>query len=253
MAISREKKWRDKLKNKLVKARLFKEFNERQLAYRRENDCTTHKAWTETAIEMNLDPQWKDYLAADKERRQRLADSRAKRAVVKDDDQHDNRESVMDVLNTPDEEEIEKIREEEIRRERELVQNTIPNVVVEDDGKFDPIRDAEWVYRNMNRLFKIDKILGIERLNEDVLAEAPSNAAVGLAANALRDKQRFYREYGLVLMKRSEKEDAEAQTEDQLIEELDPSFKGLERYLAEKVPQDDAEVLDSDLGKTATE
>ena len=49
------------------------------------------------------------------------------------------------------------------------------------------------------------------------------------------------------------KEDAEEQTEDQLIEMLDPSFKGLEKYLAEKVPTNDAEILDSNLGKTTGE
>lgn len=252
MATSREKKWRDKIKDKLIKANMWKQFNQQQLEYRRQNGCTTHKAYVETAISMNLDPQWKDYLAADNERRRRIAESRAKRAVVKDDDVQDNRESIMEMLDTPDEEEAEKIREEEIRRERELVLNTIPNVVVQDDGKFDPIRDAEWVYRNMNRLFKVDKVLGIERLDEDVLTEAPSNAAVGLAAHALRDKSKFYEKYGLILLKQSEKEDADAQTEDQLIEELDPSFRGLERYLAEKVPTNDAEILDSDLGKTST-
>jgi hypothetical protein len=172
--------------------------------------------------------------------------------VVKKPETPDNKDELLEVLQEQTDEEKERIREEEIRREIDLIQNTIPNVVVIDDGKFDPIRDAEWVYRNMNRLFKVDKTLGIERLDEDVLAEAPSNAAVGLAAHALRDKSKFYEKYGLILLKQSEKEDDTEPSEDQLVAELDPSFKGLERYLAEKVPTNDAEILDSDLGKTRT-
>lgn len=250
---SREKKWRDKIKDKLIRANMWKEFNEKRTSYQKATGCNLHKAWTETAIEMNLDPQWKDFLAAERQKRKRYQEAAAKRAVVKVQNEQDNRESVMEILEKQDEDEAEKIREEEIRRERELVQNTIPNVIVVDDGKFDPIRDAEWVYRNMNRLFKVDKVLGIERLDEDVLSEAPSNAAVGLAAHALRDKSKFYEKYGLILLKQSEKEDAEEQTEDQLIEMLDPSFKGLEKYLAEKVPTNDAEILDSNLGKTTGE
>lgn len=248
MATSREKRWRDKLKPKLVSANLWKEFNEKQLAYRREHGCTTQKAWVETAIAMDLRPNWKDYLAADNARKERLKLAAAKRAVVKEPDLPDNSDEVMKII----EESKKPDPEEELQRERDLIANTIPNVVVQDDGVFNPIRDAEWVYRNMNRLFIVDKRLGIERLDEEVLKEAPSNAAVGLAANALADKQRFYREYGLVLLKRSEKEDDESESEEALIEELDPSFRGLERYLAEKVPKDDVEVLASDLGKTET-
>jgi hypothetical protein len=228
MAASREKRWRDKMKDKLVKAGYYKAFNERQQAYRNENKCNTHKAWVVTIDEMGLTPTWKEFLAAENEKVARYKRKRAEMAIVKKPKAPDNKEELLEVLDKPDAEEVAKVREEEIRRERELVQNTIPDVEVLDDGIYDPLRDAQWVYRNMNRLFKVDKVLGIERLNENVLAEAPSNAAIGLAAHALRDKSKFYERYGLKLLQQRDEAD-DADDDEELLASNGTSKKGTDQ------------------------
>lgn len=258
MAIKRETKWRNCIKEKLIKAGKWKEFNQTVTDRRKEHGWTLQQAYVNLALELQLKPTWQEFLHVDRQRRKKLSESALrnaklmremqKSAVANTGESEDNVDDVLARLVAAEDDSIKK--EQELKLQRELVQNAIPNVIVEDDGVFNPIRDAEWVYRNMNRLFKVDRALGIERLDEEVLKEAPSNAAVGLAAHALRDKSKFYEKYGLILLKSSDKDESDSASEDQLIDELDPSFRGLEKYLAEKVPTNAAETLSHDLGKT---
>lgn len=118
---------------------------------------------------------------------------------------------------------------DEALREYELKKQLMPNVVVEDRGPVDVIRDAKWVYENIGRLFYRNN-LGLEFLDEKFLETAPSNGAISLAHYCWNHRQQFFEKFVFTKVAKEDRE--EEKTEEDLAAELDPTFEGLEKYLA---------------------
>lgn len=121
----------------------------------------------------------------------------------------------------------ETTRLEESLRQYELKKMLMPNVVVEDRGPVDVIRDAKWVYENIGRLF-IRNDLGLEFLDEEFLATAPSNGAISMAHYCWNHRKEFFEKF---IFTKVLKDEAIEKTEEDLAAELDPTLEGLEKYL----------------------
>lgn len=117
---------------------------------------------------------------------------------------------------------------DEALKEYELKKQLMPNVVVEDTGPVDVVRDAKWVYENIGRLFYRND-LGLEFLDEEFLKSAPSNGAISLAHYCWNHRKEFFEKFVFTKIAKEERE--ESKTEEDLAAELDPTFEGLERYL----------------------
>ena len=261
-----ERLWRERLKTRLVEQKLWSKFNKERLDLQLSTPCCRQTAWRKTEPNYNVYP-WADHHATMKRMCSHL--NKLPKAVVKNVElpnnitavksilwkqrtasrQKDNdkiqsdkiqakidKERAKEIMATKKQlaEEAEKKAQkeaEELELERERVLNTVPDVIVEDDGIFDPLNDARWVYSNMPRLFYTDK-RGIERLNEEVLKEAPSNGAIGLAHHALQDKSAWYVKWGMKIMPKEDTNKVEEveETEEELMEEHDPTFGTLEKY-----------------------
>lgn len=137
-------------------------------------------------------------------------------------------------------------RQEPVSKEKELrdqiadaerKQKLMPNVVVEDDGQIDTLRDTKWVYQNIGRLI-VRNELGLEQLNEDVLVDAPSNGAIGLAHYCLNDRKAFFEKFVIKILPKDDGSDETEPSEEELALEHDPSFAGLEQYL-QKIEEDE--------------
>lgn len=97
-----------------------------------------------------------------------------------------------------------------------------------DASKFsasDMLEDAKWVYANMARLVGPDG-----KSNKNVLQQAPSSGAVGLAAFALEDPKAFFEKFVVRILPKDEEKSA-GPTEEELLKELDPTFDELVKYM----------------------
>jgi exonuclease VII large subunit len=113
----------------------------------------------------------------------------------------------------------------------------MPDVVIEDDGPTDQKRDVNWVYDNLSRLI-ITNDLGLEQLDMDVLETAPSNGAVAMAHYALNNRSNFFEKFVIKSLAKTEtvEEVTEEQSQEETIDvDCDPTFEGLEKYIARHV------------------
>jgi hypothetical protein len=117
---------------------------------------------------------------------------------------------------------------DEALREYELKKQLMPNVVIDEAGPVDVVRDAKWVYQNIGRLFYRND-LGLEYLDEEFLKTAPSNGAVSMAHYCWNHRKEFFEKFIFTKVAKEDRE--EERSEDDLAAELDPTFEGLEKYL----------------------
>jgi hypothetical protein len=100
------------------------------------------------------------------------------------------------------------------------------------------VADIQWVYDNWGRLFMKNR-QGERVFNEEVLAEAPSNA---MASYALMNEKGFFDRFVIKLLPRDA---GKAQEDEKLDEdrmtELDPSFEEMENFFDMEVEQERAE------------
>ena len=91
------------------------------------------------------------------------------------------------------------------------------------------VRDVKWVYEHADEII-VTGPDGEMRLNLPYVRQhAPSGGARGLAKYAAKDYKGFYQKFAHHIMTSDKKE--AAQTEAQLLEEMDPSFEEMARYL----------------------
>jgi hypothetical protein len=124
----------------------------------------------------------------------------------------------------------------EVLKDYEIKKSLMPNVVVEDSGPVDIIRDAKWVYENIGRLFYKDDI-GLEFLDEDFLKTSPSNGAISMAHYCWNHRKEFFEKFIFTKVVKEEDKKQE-KTEAELASELDPTVEGLEKYIEKLEPND---------------
>lgn len=131
-------------------------------------------------------------------------------------------------------------KQAKIRMARDIEQKDALDhgIVIETKGPPDIVRDIQWVYDNLGRLFASTE-KGTKVFNLDVLEQAPSDGAVGLAGYALKDQKAFFDKFATKLIPRDSgnMEVAVEQTEEERLAELDPSFDDMKEFFNMEVAE----------------
>lgn len=99
----------------------------------------------------------------------------------------------------------------------------------------DVLRDASWVYCNLNDLI-IEDLPGVRHLNLIALARAPGSGAVSMANYALADFKAFFKTFVMRLLPKDIEMPTEV-TQEEKEAEMDPDLSIFERFF-EKETQD---------------
>jgi hypothetical protein len=113
-----------------------------------------------------------------------------------------------------------------VMKEKQEAKNV--NVVVQDQGPMDLVRDVQWVYENLADLVLVSEN-GVRQLDIELLSQAPSNGAIAIAQYA-RDKPDAFLERFVLRCMPKEQNTVEDESDGDREERLDPTFKGLAKY-----------------------
>jgi hypothetical protein len=124
-----------------------------------------------------------------------------------------------------------KDKERKEMRDKEEKEAQVVDVVVEEQGQVDLVRDVEWVYRNLADLILVSES-GVRRLDPTLLKKAPSNGAIAIAQYARDNPSGFLEKFILRIMPKVEQM-APQESEAELMEKLDPAFEDLAKFFKE--------------------
>lgn len=221
---AKEREWRRKLTAALKKSGRWKEFEEIKEDFRRaeqeksEQTCdkiVARRAWHQAAA------LFTDVFDTEKFSAERTAWIKANTKRRRINGYKKARKAMAPKAKLPP------MSDKEIERILEPPDDEV--IIIAGNNEGDILRDTKWVYFNMARLIKTSRA-GLRSLDKQVLREAPSNGAVGLAQYALDDSTKFFERFVVKILPKDETPEKQP-SEEEALREVDPSFEDLAKYM----------------------